>query len=62
MENIVQTIAKFNISALLVIGGFEVKNKTPPFEELELDYLYINLKVQCYIKEVFNLAVTFKGV
>lgn len=62
MENIVETLAKFRISALLVIGGFEVKNKTPPFKEPELNYLYINLKGQCYIKEVFNLDVTFKGV
>lgn len=27
MENVVETIRKYKISALLVIGGFEVKNK-----------------------------------
>lgn len=27
MDNIVQTLTKFSISALLVIGGFEVKKK-----------------------------------
>lgn len=35
MENIVETIRKYNISALLVIGGFEVKINTAVFEELE---------------------------
>lgn len=28
MEDVVETIRKYKISALLVIGGFEVKNKT----------------------------------
>lgn len=27
MENVVETVRKYKISALLVIGGFEVKNK-----------------------------------
>lgn len=27
MENVVETIRKYKISALLVIGGFEVKDK-----------------------------------
>lgn len=57
MEKIVETIAKFNISALLVIGGFEVENKTQPFKEPELNYFYINLQCQCYIKVVFNLPL-----
>ena len=38
MENIVETIRKFNISALLVIGGFEVKkNKKNTILFIELD-------------------------
>lgn len=40
MDNIVETLAKFKISALLVIGGFEVKPKTSPFKEPEVNYLY----------------------
>lgn len=37
MENVVETIRKFNISALLVIGGFEVRNYTILFKDLELN-------------------------
>lgn len=37
MENIVETIRNFNISALLVIGGFEVKNNTIVFKEIEMN-------------------------
>lgn len=43
MEKIVETLAKYNISALLVVGGFEVKIKTRPFKEPELHHLYIYL-------------------
>lgn len=43
MEEIVQTIVKLNISALLVIGGFEVEYKAQPFKRPELSHLYINL-------------------
>lgn len=31
MDDVVQTLSKFNISALLVIGGFEVKKKKTTF-------------------------------
>lgn len=43
MEKIVENIGKFNISALLVVGGFEVKNKMQPIKDPGLNYLYINL-------------------
>lgn len=43
MEKIVETIVKFKISALLVIGGFEVERKTQLFKEPELKSLYIHL-------------------
>lgn len=62
MDNIVETLAKFKISALLVIGGFEVKLKTSPFKEPEVNYSYIPLKGQCYPKEVFIPDVVLQGV
>lgn len=35
MDSVAQTISKFSISALLVIGGFEVK-KPPSDKKMEL--------------------------
>lgn len=45
MESIVETIRKFNISALLVIGGFEVKNITNLLSSLKQWHLH--RKGQC---------------
>lgn len=39
MEKIVETIAKFNISALLVIGGFEVEYKTQTLQRSRAELL-----------------------
>lgn len=36
MESVVETIRKFNITALLVIGGFEVESSTNLLKELGL--------------------------
>ncbi len=40
MEKIVETITKFKISALLVIGGFEVEYKTQPLQRSRSELLY----------------------
>lgn len=50
MDNIVQTLTKFSISALLVIGGFEVKKKQKP-NNLQIS----RIKFLVYLSQVLVL-------
>lgn len=52
MEKIVETIGKFNISALLIIGGFEVYYKA----QLSICVFIYNVSVSIY------LCVTYEGL
>lgn len=60
MEKIVETIRKFNISALLVIGGFEVQDASSNNQTGSSRILFHGINDTS--KRFSHLSVTFKGV
>lgn len=61
MEKIVETLAKFKISALLVIGGFEVLRHNPSKSQNHTSILFYRVSVTSKRFSIF-LLVTFKGI